>query len=63
LKGYEAMVDKLLRALEEISEQLAEWSLNDGCLDNKNISPHEIRQKERLELILEAAIVEAGGKW
>jgi len=56
-------MEELMKALEEVSEQLAEWSLNDGCLDNKNLSPHEIRQKERLEVILESAIVGAGGEW
>ena len=55
--------DKLLAALEEVSEQLAEWRLNDGCLDARNVTPHEQKQLERLELILETAIVEAGGEW
>lgn len=55
--------DKLLAALEEVSEQLAEWHLNDGCLDAGNVTPHEQKQLERLELILETAIVGAGGEW
>lgn len=56
------MKDKLLKALEEVSEQLAEWSM-DGCLSTKNTTPHERRQLTRLEVILETAIVEAGGEW
>jgi hypothetical protein len=57
------MRSKLLKALEEVSEQLAEWHLNNGCLDTRNTTPHEQKQLERLELTLENAIVEAGGEW
>ena len=57
------MESKLLKALVAVSEQLAKWSLNDGCLDFKNITNDEQEEKERLELVLEEAIVGAGGKW
>ncbi len=56
---------KLLVALEFVSEQIAAWSLNKGPLDfgNGSISNHQQREVERLDLVLEEAIVFAGGNW
>jgi fructose-1,6-bisphosphatase len=54
---------KLLNALKQISERLAKWALNGGCLDYKNISNDEQKQLDQLELILEDAIVSVDGNW
>ena len=62
LQGQEK---ELLTALETVSEQLAEWSLNKGPLDygNGHLSNQAHQELERLEAVLENAIVQAGGQW
>ncbi len=44
--------------LEDISNQLAKWTLDKyGCLRDNQLSNHEARQLARLELQLEEAIL------
>lgn len=52
-------------ALQAVSEQLAAWSLNGGVLDykNKNVSNAVFWELNRLESVLENALVTATGEW
>ena len=55
----------LLATLESVSEIIARWSLNRGILDpaRLHMSNHDIQEVNNLNLILETAIVGAGGEW
>jgi hypothetical protein len=60
-----AAAPELLMALEVVSETIARWSNNGGPLDysRTHISGSEWRELNELNVILENAIVGAGGDW
>lgn len=51
-----------LDVLKRVSEQLASWSL-DGCLEYSNLTNHEVAELERLEFLVEEAIIKADAQW